>query len=88
MDEETSPTHQANASDCFFVFNDDECVCVCDPHLYPVGCTPSFFFSMFTNFKSDKKGGDPGRLEQLRARTPTLCCVLTLFAYFSAHLGR
>jgi len=56
MDEETSPTHQANASDCFFVFNDDECVCVCDPHLYPVGCTPSFFLSMFTHFKSDKKG--------------------------------
>ena len=29
MEEETTLTHQANASDCFFVFNDDECVCVC-----------------------------------------------------------
>jgi len=28
MEEETPLTHQANASDCFFVFNDDECLCV------------------------------------------------------------
>ncbi len=32
MEEETPLTHQANASGCFFVFNDGEFVRVCDPH--------------------------------------------------------
>ena len=49
IEEETPLTHQANAGDCFFVFNDDECVYVCDPDLYPVGRTPSFFLCMFTS---------------------------------------
>jgi len=42
---------QMNASDCFFVFNDDECVNVCDPHLYPEGKTPSIFLCMFRKLK-------------------------------------
>jgi hypothetical protein len=90
MEEDTPLSHQANASACFFVFNDDECVCVCDPHLYPVGRTPSFSLCMLTHLKNDKKGeGGPKAVG--RAPSSSLdhfCCVLTLFAYFKAHPGR
>ena len=90
MEEETPLTHQANASNCFFVFNDDECVCVCDPHLYPVGRTPSFFLCMFTHLKSDKKGeGGPRAVGRAPSSSPNhFCCVLTLYEYFRAHPGR
>lgn len=90
MEEETPLTHQANASDCFFVFNDDECVCVCDPHLYPVGRTPSFFLVMFNHLKNDKKGeGGPRAVGASPSSTPAhFCCVQTLFEYFRAHPGR
>ena len=90
MEEETPLSHQANASDCFFVFNDDECVCVCDPHLYPVGRTPSFFLCMFTHLKNDKKGeGGPRAVGRAPSSSPDhFCCVLTLFEYFKAHPGR
>jgi len=90
MEEVTPLTHQANASDCFFVFNDDECVCVCDPQLYPEGRTPSFFLCMFVHLKSDKKGeGGPRAVGAAHSLTPTgFCCVLTLFEYFRAHPGR
>ena len=90
MEEATPLSHQANASDCFFVFNDDACVCVCDPHLYPVGRTPSFFLCMFTHLKNDKKGeGGPRAVGRAPDPSPDhFCCVLTLFEYFKAHPGR
>ena len=89
MEEETPLTHQANASGCFFVVNDDECVCVCDPHLYPVGC-PSFFLCMFTHLQRDKKGeGGPKAVGRAPSSSSDhFCCVLTLFEYFRAHPGR
>ena len=31
---------QMNAGDCFFVFDDDECINVCDPQLYQWGNGP------------------------------------------------
>ena len=90
MEEDTPLSHQANASDCYFVFNDDECVCVCDPHLYPVGRTPSFFLCMFTHLKNDKKGeGGPRAAGRAPGSSPDhFCCVLTLFEYFRTHPGR
>jgi len=90
MEEATPLSHQANASNCFFVFNDDECVCVCDPHLYPVGRTPSFFLCMFTHLKNDKRGeGGPRAVGRAPDPSPDhFCCVLTLFEYFKAHPGR
>jgi hypothetical protein len=90
MEEETPLSHQANASNCFFIFNDDECVCICDPHLYPVGRTPSFFLCMLTHIKNDKKGeGGPRAVGRAPDPSPDhFCCVLTLFEYFKAHPGR
>ena len=90
MEEATPLSHQANASNCFFIFNDDECVCICDPHLYPVGRTPSFFLCMLTHLKNDKKGeGGPRAVGRAPDPSPDhFCCVLTLFEYFKAHPGR
>ena len=34
--DDTPLEKQMNASDCFFVFDDDKCINVCDPQLYPV----------------------------------------------------
>jgi hypothetical protein len=59
-DVELSLDKQMNASDCFFVFNDDECVNVCDPQSYPVGRTPSVFLCMFRKLKHYKRSGEGG----------------------------
>jgi len=66
------------------------CVCVCDPHIYPFGRTPSFFLFMFVHLKSDKKGeGGPRAVGRAPSLSPNhFCGVLTLFEYFRAHPGR
>jgi hypothetical protein len=57
---------QMNASDCFFVFNDDECVNVCDPHLYPEGKIPSIFLCMFRKLKHYKRSGREALRQSVR----------------------
>ena len=65
MEEETPLTHQANVSDCFFVFNDDECVCVCDP-TYTL---PMVLRVMFNHIKNNKKGeGGPRAVGAVQSR--------------------
>ena len=80
-----------NASDCFFVFGDDECTNVCDPQLYPVGKRPSYFLCMFRKLKNSKRSGSGGP-RAVGATTDLasdgFCCVQTLFEYFQRHPGR
>jgi len=89
--EDTPLEKQMDASDCFFVFDDDECINVCDPHLYPVGRTPSVFLCMFRKLKNYKKSGEGGP-RAVGARTAAhaegFCCVLTLFEYFKRYPGK
>ena len=90
-DVELSLDKQMNASDCFFVFNDDECVNVCDPQSYPVGRTPSVFLCMFRKLKHYKRSGEGGpRAVGARPASATagFCCVLTLFEYFTKFPGK
>ena len=82
---------QMNACDCFFVFDDDECINVCDPHLYPVGKTPSVFLCMFRKLKHYKRsgeGGPPAVDARPISATAGFCCVLTLFEYFMKFPGK
>ena len=80
-----------SASNCFFVFDDDEWIYVCDPHLYPVGKTPSIFLCMFRKLKHYKKSGEEGP-RAVGARSAAhgegFCCVLTLFEYFKRYPGK
>ena len=82
---------QMNASDCFFVFDDDECTNVCDPHLYPVGKRPSYFLCMFRKLKNSKRSGSGGP-RAVGAKTDLasngFCCVQTLYEYFQRYPGR
>ena len=89
--EDTPLEKQMNASDCFFVFDDDECINVCDPHLYPPGKTPTVFLCMFRKLKNYKRSGEGGpRAVGARtgAATEGFCCVLTLFEYFKRYPGK
>ena len=52
--DDTPLEKQMNASDCFFVFDDDECINVCDPQLYPVGKQPSYFLCMFRKLEKQQ----------------------------------
>ena len=83
---------QANASHCFFVFGDDECVNVCDPHMYPAGRSPTAFLCMLEKTKQQKRGeGGPRAVAAAPAgpRAPAhFCCVRTLYAYFTGFPGR
>ena len=58
--DDTPLEKQMNASDCFFVFNDDECINVCDPQLYPGGRQPSYFLCMFRKLKNSRRSGSGG----------------------------
>ena len=55
--EDTPLEKQMNASDCFFVFDDEECVNICDPHLYPTGRSPSVFLCIFRKLENYKRSG-------------------------------
>ena len=71
--EATPLEKQMNASDCFFVFDDDEYVNVCDPHLYPTGRSPSVFLCIFRKLKNYKRSGEGGPLA-VDARTGGSSC--------------
>ncbi len=81
--EDTPLEKQMNASDCFFVFDDEECVNGWDPQLYPPGRSPNVFVFMFRKLKNKKRSGEGGP-RAVGARTGSaadgFCCVLTLFA--------
>ena len=78
--DDTPLEKQINASDCFFVFDDDECINVCDPHLYPVGKHPSYFLCMFRKLKNSRRSGSGGP-RAVGAKTDLtsegFCCVKT-----------
>ena len=88
----TPLAQQANASNCFFVFDDDECISVCEPHLYPAGRSPSAFLCMVEKMKQQKRGeGGPRAVAAAPAGPRSkehFCCVQTLFSYFAAFPGR
>ena len=89
--DETPLDKQMNASDCFFLFADDECVNVCDPQLYPVGKQPSYFLCMFRKLKNSRRSGSGGPRAMGAKTDPTaegFCCVKTLFEYFQRYPGR
>ena len=89
--DETPLDKQMNASDCFFVFADDECVNVCDPQSYPVGKQPSYFLCMFRKLKNSRRSGSGGPRAvgaKPDSTSEGFCCVKTLFEYFQRYPGR
>ena len=77
MEEETPLTHQANASDCFFVFNDDEYVCVSVTLTYTLSGAPRPSSSVCLRISRviRRARADQERLGELRARPQTTFAV-------------
>ena len=81
---------QVCASSCFFAFGEEVIVCVCDPHLYPLGQLPTAFFTLLDSCKNQKRG-EGGPRAMATPATPVgpreFSCVKAMWDYFIAFPG-